>query len=236
VRSEDLMPGVYELDVFAPPLAGATVTVRAELAPLGLDASNGELEVANTGTPTVAGRVGTVLIGAARDYDVAGRGARAETIRVRVPDWAASAVMDVEMPRAQWSEFTGFSVTEFDSAGQQVGQRPLNYASGRQRLAIPAALKRRPLAIELWPAFARADGVRPWRSTVRLRFLLPREQAVGDEGAVSVVAGGRVGLALPALPALAVPEGFAPLVEVRVRPEHAPGGAAVRRVMAAGRR
>jgi hypothetical protein len=135
------------------------------------------------------------------------------------------------MPRAQWSEFTGFAMTEFDSNGQQVGQNSLSYSSGRQRLAVPAGLRRRAMAVELFPAFARADGAHPWRATVRFRFLLAREQSVGNAMDLSVVPGGRTMFELPALPALAVPDGFAPFVEVRVRSPRAPATSAVRRVL-----
>ena len=235
VRSEDLVPGVYELDVFPPPLAGVTATVRAELAPITFDESSGALAGANTGTRTVAGRIGVALLGAGRDFDVAGRGALAETLTVRVPEWAAALVVDVAMPRAQWNAFTGFAMTEFDSSGRQVAQNSLNYASGRQRVTVQRGLRRRPIAIELFPAFARTDGARPWRATVRLLFLLPREQSVGEERDLSVVAGGRMRLDLPTLPTLSLPEGFAPFVEVRVRPPHAPGTSAVRRLLTARR-
>jgi subtilisin family serine protease len=231
VRSEDLVPGVYELDVFAPPLAGVTATVRAELAPLTFGESSEGLELANTGTRTVAGRVGVTLLGAGRDFDVAGRGAVAETLTVRVPEWAAAVLIDVTMPRVQWNDFTGFAMTEFDSSGQQVGQNSLSYSSGRQRLMLNAGLRRRPLAVELFPAFARADAAHPWRATVRFRFLLAREQAVGDGKDLSVVPGGRTTFQVPALPPLTVPEGFTPFVEVRVRPPRAPATSAVRRVL-----
>ena len=99
-------------------------------------------------------------------------------------------------------------MTEFDSSGQQVAQNSLNYASGRQRLTVHPALRRRPLAIELFPAFARSDGAHPWRATVRFRFLLAHEQSVGDGKDLSIVAGSRMKLELPSLPALAIPEGF----------------------------
>jgi hypothetical protein len=144
-------------------------------------------------------------------------------------------LIDVSMPRAQWHDFTGFAMTEFDSTGQQVAQNSLNYSSGRQRLTVVPGMRRRQLAIELFPAFARADGAHPWRATVRLRFLLAHEQSVGDGRELSVVAGGRMKVALPALPALALPEGFVPFVEVRVRPQRAPGITAVRRILAARR-
>jgi len=143
-------------------------------------------------------------------------------------------VIDVAMPRAQWDEFTGFAMTEFDSSGQQVGQNSLNYASGRQRLSI-ASLRRRPLAIELYPAFARSDGAHPWVATIRFRFLLSREQSVGDGKDVSVVAGSRMRLDLPTPPQLAMPAAFAPFVEVRVRPPRAGGALALRRFLTARR-
>src|SRR6185295_6825830 len=55
VRSEDIVPGVYELDVFPPPLAEVTATVRAELAPVNLDEPGEGLEISNTGAGTVTG-------------------------------------------------------------------------------------------------------------------------------------------------------------------------------------
>jgi tripeptidyl-peptidase-2 len=235
VRSEDLIPGVYELDVFPPPLAGATATVRAELAPLSLSELNGELEVANRGARTVASRVGTALLGAGRDFDITGRGAVAETLTVRVPEWAAAVLIDVAMPRTQWNDFTGFAMTEFDSSGQQLAQNSLNYSSGRQRLAVHPALRKRSLAIELFPAFARSDGAHPWRGTVRFRFLLAREQSFGDGKDLSVMAGGRVRLQMPSLPSLAIPAGFTPFVEVRARPPRAAGTSAIRRFLTARR-
>src|SRR4029077_4143766 len=137
----------------------------------------GGLEVANTGTATVSGRVGVTLLGAGRDFEIAGRGAAAETLTVVVPDWGTTLVIDVTMPRLQWNDFTGFAMTEFDSSGQQVAQNSLSYASGRQRLTVDPGLRRRLLALELFPAFARVDGAHPWRATVRLRFLLRHEQA-----------------------------------------------------------
>ena len=230
VRGEDLVPGVYELDVFAPTLSGVTATVHASVAPVTLDTTGagGTLEATNTGQATVVARVSAALLGAERTYAVEGRGAPAETLAVRVPEWAASAVLDVAMPRGQWHEFTGFGVTEFDSTGQQVGQGPLNYSVGRERLRI-AALRDRPLLIELYPAFARSDGARPWRAAVRVQFLLEREQPLGDGQRVSIVPGGRVVMPVFATPPLVLPAGFAPLVETRVHPETVPGVAAVRR-------
>src|SRR2546425_1128579 len=118
VHAEDLVPGVYELDVIAAPLSGVSATVRAEVAPLALTG----LEASNPGNATTGGRLTEALLGAERSAEVTGRGAPPESLTVRVPDWAARAVVDVQMPREQWDEFTDFGVTEFDSTGQQVGQ------------------------------------------------------------------------------------------------------------------
>src|SRR6058998_3977456 len=184
VRAEDLVPGVYELDVIAPPLSGVNATVRAEVAPLTLSGS----EASNPGSGTAGGRVTAVLMGAEWSVDVTGRGAPPESLTVRVPDWASRAVIDVQMPREQWGEFTDFGVTEYDSAGQQVGQGAMNYAIGRHSFDVPSALKNRPVTIELFPAFARDGGAHPWRTTVRVRFLLRDARPFGAGADVSVVA------------------------------------------------
>ncbi len=233
VRAEDLVPGVYELDVLAPPLSALTVSASATLAAVALAEAPGGVEASNAGDGTAGGRAVVTLLGAERGFDVAGRGAPPESLTVRVPDWAERAVIDVQMPREQWDVFTDFGVTEFDSTGQQVGQGAMNYALARHHFDVPAGLKRHPLTVELFPAFARVTGIRPWRATARVRFLLKDPRLVSDASRdVTVVAGGRAALPIgklpePVLPAL--PEGFAPLVELRV---HAPAGTeAIRRVV-----
>lgn len=228
VRAEDLVPGVYELDVFAPPLAGTAATVRAETARLALT----DTEASNAGAASAGGRLSSALLGAERVFEVTGRGVSAETLVVRIPDWAARAEVDVQMPRVQWDDFTDFGVTEFDSIGQQVSQAPLNFAFGRHAFALPAALQGAPLTIELLPAFARAGRARPWRAVVRVRFLLAQAEPYGGGAVVSAVAGGRTALPQGKPPELALPDGFAPLVEVRVRPPAEEAGVdAVRRVV-----
>ncbi|HUL04446.1 MAG TPA: S8 family serine peptidase [Gemmatimonadales bacterium] len=236
VRGDDFVPGVYELDVFAPPLTGALVTVRAEATPLTLTPQRDGIEVANAGSATFIGRPGLFLIGAQREFNLVGRGTGSDTVTVRVPEWAATALVEVEMARAQWNEFTGFGVTEFDSSGQQVGQNPLNYAFGRQSLAIPGSVRRHPLLIELAPAFARSDGGHPWRATVRVRFLLDRPQSTSRASEISVVPGGRTLLTLPSLPLPSAAEGFAPLAELWVRATVGGGADAVRWVVTPLRR
>ena len=234
VRAEDLVPGVYELDVFAPPLAPVTATVTAALAPVALLETGGGLELSNPGDATVAARATGNLLGAERRFAVLGRGAPAESLAVHIPGWAARVGVDVEMPREQWDEFTDFGVTEFDSAGQQVGQGALNYAVGRHGFDVPADLRDRPVTIELFPAFARERGGRPWRATVRVRFFLREPRPAGDGRDVLVVGGGRVVVPLGKPPALALPVGASPFLEWRVRPTAPPGALTAGAVGAAG--
>jgi len=145
-----------------------------------------------------------------------------------VPAWAARAVVDVVMPRDQWDDFTDFGVTDFDSTGQQVGQGALNYAAGRHTVTIPAPLRGHPFTVELFPAFARDNGAHPWRATVRVRFLLEEPRPAGDAVDVSVVPGGRSTVPLGKNPELGLPDGFVPLVELRVQMTGGAGADAVR--------
>ena len=236
VRGEDLVPGVYELDVFAPPLAGTTATVRAALSPLVLTEAAGRIEATNLGVESFTGRATQQLMGAGRTVSVAGRGTPAESVTLRVPDWAARAVVDVTMPRAQWDDFTDFGVTDYDSTGQQVGQGALNYAIGRHTVTVAPSLRGHPLTIELFPAFARDNGAHPWPAEVSVRFLLAEPRPLGDGTDVRVVSGGRAAVTLDKSPGdLPLPEGFTPLVELRV---HGAAGAvpdAVRRVASSPR-
>ncbi len=241
VRGEDLVPGVYELDVVAPPLSATAVTVRGELAAVTLipvGGGDGELEVANAGLGTATGRPAFALVGAERTVEVIGRGIPAETLDVTLPPWAVRAEIDVQMPVEQWDAFTDFAVTVFDGDGQQVSQGPLNYAFGRQRFDLPPEGEgvrpppSRRVTVELFPGYARADRTPPWRATVRVRFFPPDGRRLGDAPEFSAVPGGRSRIVLPEASGLELPPGFAPLVEVRV--EFAAGGAAALR-RAAGR-
>jgi hypothetical protein len=223
VRGEDLVPGVYELDVVAPPLSGVTATVRADLGPVALTPAPNGVEASSVltggaGGGTVTGEVMHRLVGAERSYAVAGRGQPAETLLVRAPAWAKRAEVDIDLSPDLWDELTDFSVTVYDSTEQQVrgGNEAVNYAFGRLSFALPDSLAGRPLTVEFYPAFARLPG-HPWRGTARIRFLGP-DEPVGEGGELSVVAGGRVMMKVPAVPppALELPEGFGTLIETRV--------------------
>ncbi|HUC39433.1 MAG TPA: S8 family serine peptidase, partial [Gemmatimonadales bacterium] len=221
VRAEDLVPGVYELDVVAPPLAATTATVHAELGPVALTTKHGtgSLEASSVTTGpgnSATGEVTYRLVGAERSYAIAGRGQPAESIQVRAPRWAKRMEVDLQVSPDLWDELTDLSVTVYDSTGQQVrgGNEPVNYAFGRMSLALSDSTTGVPLTVEFYPAFARLP-VHAWKGTVQLRFLGPDEPA-GEGGPLSVVAGGRSVLRPPNPPSLDLPVGFGMLIETRV--------------------
>ena len=222
VRAEDMVAGVYELDVIAPPLTRATATVRAELGPVALaPAEHGSLEASSVlsgaaQASTNNGEIAHRLVGAERSYAIAGRGQPSETLHVRPPRWAKRMEVDLALPPDLWDELTDFSVTVYDSTGQQIrgGNQPVNYAFGRMSVALSDSVRGVPLTIEFYPAFARLHG-HAWHGDARIRFLGP-DDPVGDAGALAIVAGGRSMVRLPNAPPLEMPEGFAALIETRV--------------------
>jgi hypothetical protein len=193
------------------------VTVRADLGPVALAAvgDGGSLEASALGAG-VTGEVQYRLVGAERTFPVSGRGLAAESIQVRAPRWARRMEIDVQLPPGLWDEMTDFSVTVYDSSGQQIpgGNQPVNYPFGRMGVQLRDSMIGIPLTIELYPAFARLPG-HAWRGAARVRFLGPDEPA-GEGGQLSVVAGGRTVVRLPTPPPLQLPEGFTTLIETRV--------------------
>src|SRR5207244_12058797 len=99
------------------------------------------IEATKLGVGSFTGGATQQLMGAGRTVSVAGRGTPAESVTLRVPDWAARAVVDVTMPRAQWDDFTDFGVTDYDSTGQQVGQGALNYAIASHTVPVSPSLR-----------------------------------------------------------------------------------------------
>jgi tripeptidyl-peptidase II len=227
VRGEDFVPGVYELDVIAPPLAGVTASVQAAVSPVSLVSAGAPraLEATNAGNASAVLQASAALTGAERRFDVDGRGLPAESLVVRVPAWASGAEVDVAMPPEQWDAFTDFGVTVYDSSGQQVATSPMNYAVGRLHIPMRKAMIGQTWTVELFPAYARpVTGVAPvWRATVRVRFLLAAPRRLGWSSDLTVVGGARAKLDLPAAPSgLTMPAGFLPLLEVTAGPPPGP--------------
>ncbi|HEY7685881.1 MAG TPA: S8 family serine peptidase [Gemmatimonadales bacterium] len=225
--AEDMLPGVYELDVINPGINRTTATVQADLALVAMaPQANGTLEAMNPGVATANLEARATLVGAQRSAMVAGRGTAAESLAVAVPAWAVRAEVLVEMPREQWDGFSDFGLTVFDSAGQQVDVAPLNYARGRLTFPVSPRLAGHPAVIELYPAFAREGAVSSWQASVRVRFFGDSSEALGGPLPLTVVAGGRIVLPAALLP-FGLLEGLAPLVEWRLSPIRGSGASAL---------
>jgi hypothetical protein len=124
--------------------------------------------------------------------------------------------VDIDLSPSLWDELTDFSVTVYDSTGQQVpgANEAVNYAFGRLSFALPDSLAGGALTVEFYPAFARLPG-HAWKGTARIRFLGP-DEPIGEGGALSIVAGGRMIVPLPSTTPLPLPDGFGALIETRV--------------------
>jgi subtilisin family serine protease len=226
--AEDMLPGVYEVDVFNPGKDRVTVSVQAQLASVALTTrEDGVLEVSNSGASSTTVTATAGLAGAERQVEVAGSGSQAESLAVAVPAWAVRGEVFVRMPVGQWEQLTDFGITLFDSAGQQVHSSALNYSRGRMGFDVPGYLAGHTTLLELFPAFARSDTAPAWSATVRLRFFGDSLLATGPGHLLDVVAGGRAVLPAVTVPPLSLPDGFLPLLQWRLTPAAGSGAAAV---------
>jgi hypothetical protein len=144
-----------------------------------------------------------LLAGGQHSARIAAHGSATQRLAFDVPAWVKGIVVDVKMDRKQWSLFTDFGVTLFDSAGRQLGQSPMNYSLGRLRVELPEGHKGMPVSLGLFPALAEPGSDARWAADVTVRLYADPVQAQ-KSGPVhlSVPAGatGRVAFALPETP------------------------------------
>jgi subtilisin family serine protease len=228
VPGEDIVPGVYEADVVAPPGAGVTYTIEAALPTVAVRAigTGPSAVLENRTADTCVVEVHGQVTGARRTFAVSGRDAPT-WLSVPVPAWATQAVVDVSVPDSLWDRVTDFGLWLRDAAGATLSDEPLDYAAGRRQVALDPAARGRPLAIGLRPAFALGPNV-AWRVDVRVTFLraapLPLLLPGGTSRAWLTLPGGET-IALEFVPPGApgdLPEGFAPLVAVTAQPREGP--------------
>jgi subtilisin family serine protease len=230
VRGEDVVPGVYELDVVPSPLGppdGATVAVRGEIAAVTIASGPAGLEIANPGTGPAAVRVAQHFVGVARTVQLRGRGEPVESLTVDVPTWAQRGTVDVAVAPDLWAEFTDLGVTVFDTAGHQVAREPQNYAVGRQELTLEDTAAG-PVVVELFPGWADPGAARPWDVTVTVRFFVDEPMPLGDAVQLRIQPAGRVPIAPALVTSPLVPAGFAALIEVTGESDDGRGPAARR--------
>jgi subtilisin family serine protease len=227
VRGEDLIPGVYEAVVVAPPTSALSYDLRAAIPRYAVDAvgTGPSAVIRNIGTETDSAQIDGQVVGAIRTLKVTGHGATPEFVPVIIPDWTDELIVEVELPEGVWNQYTDFGVTVFDSAGAQVGQGPLNYRIGRQEIEIKRRHRGQTFNVELYPAFARREPPESWTAELRLSLSAREPADLGLVGAdstntVLIEAGKTTALQFTAVTSddLEIPEGFAPLIEVSATP------------------
>lgn len=173
VDGRDVVSGLYEAVVVAPPLEGASATVTIQQSPVTLDAARDHeavnLRLGNLGPRAISTDPFAVLVGAERIARVVSRGSEIQRIRFELPAWAVHAAVDIEMDRSQWPAFTDFGVTLLGSDGRQIGKSPLNYAFGRLHADLPRQGEG-PAEVALFPGFADSAGEQRWTANVSIRL------------------------------------------------------------------
>jgi len=221
VAGEDLLPGVYEAVVVAPPAARVTYRLSAALPMVAVRAvGTGPSAVLVNRTPDPARvAVSARVTGAVREYPIRGAGDPA-AIEIAVPAWADRVVLEVSVPEDLWNQVTDVGWLVHHGAGNQLSEQPMEYRFARRTLALDSGSRAEPLTLSLLPAFARRPPPAGWEATVRAAFLRPAGVPLevlgrGLVGQVVVPPGGTVGLQFsPVPPEVKLPPEYAPLVEV----------------------
>jgi subtilisin family serine protease len=169
----DVTGGPYELVAVAPPTEPSSARFEVRRAPLTFDARRegaGVLARISSDSTAADRRVRMSLVGAERRVMVEGRGGDTATTEFEVPGWATRLVVDLTMSREQWSRFTDFGMTLYDSIGIQVDNAPLNYSFGRIESSFDAGHRGQAMAVRLFPALAEPASNESWRATLSIRL------------------------------------------------------------------
>jgi tripeptidyl-peptidase-2 len=174
IDARDVVQGTYEAVAVAPTSQALSVNVRVIQSPLLLRLARDQSEavgtLSNTGSSPVKAELAVLLGGAERVETVVAKGSSVRNIPFTAPAWARSVVIDVTMNREQWSRFTDFGVTLFDSIGRQIEKQPLNYAFGRLQAKLPDGHGDMRVVLGLFPGFADTTTDQSWtlRASIRL--------------------------------------------------------------------
>ncbi|HEX6407764.1 MAG TPA: S8 family serine peptidase [Gemmatimonadales bacterium] len=174
VDARDVVPGAYQAVVVAPTAQRIAVNVKVTQSPLrlqlGREKDRAVARLTNLTTAPIRTDLALLLGGGERIETVVARGSGVREIPFVAPAWAKAVVVDLSMERAQWSRFTDFGVTLFDSVGRQIEKQPLNYAFGRLQAKLPDDHGTMPIRLALFPGFADPNGEENWtlRASIRL--------------------------------------------------------------------
>ncbi len=222
VAVQDLIPGVYEATVVAPPAAALTYSFEASIPRVSISAlGDGPVAtVTNPGQESVGVVVAGRTVGATRSIALGGPRSDAASANVAPPVWADRMVIDVTLAREYWTTVTDFGVTVFDSTGAKLTDGPLNYSFGRVTVALDSLEYDGDMRIELVPAYAHLEAPERWDAQARISFLLPEAIPLmfadsSEEFGLSLEPGSTKAVSATGwLGDLTIPEGFSPLVEV----------------------
>jgi hypothetical protein len=173
VDGRDVRHGVYEVDVTPAPGRDLKATISVHHAPFTMSATrtaSGVTARLNGVGARTETRLELGLIGGERVEKIATRGSAVVRVPFTIPSWATAVVVDVAMDRAQWSRFTDFGLTLFDSTGRQLGKDPLEYAFGRLSVDVAKGQSDRPVTVGLFPGFADPADTAPWTASISIRL------------------------------------------------------------------
>jgi hypothetical protein len=190
IDGRDVVAGTYEVvAVAATQPLGATVKVTHSpmLLHLGREKSGVVATLKNTTAAPVKTEVAMLLGGAERVETIVAKTSEVRRIPFIAPGWARSVVVDLTMSREQWSRFTDFGVTLFDSVGQQIEKQPLNYAFGRLQSKLPGHSDGMRVELALFPGFADTTD-QSWSARVSIRLYADSAVALKALGEPTVTA------------------------------------------------
>ncbi|HEY8256806.1 MAG TPA: S8 family serine peptidase [Gemmatimonadales bacterium] len=190
--ARDVVSGAYECIVVGLPGQSTSATVALVQSPLALHASRQggagvRATFANLTKAPVTAEVGLHLGGAERDEAVTASGSKPVRIPFVMPAWARGVVVDITMDRAQWGRFTDFGATLLDSAGKQLGKKPLNYAFGRLQVEAEPGHSDTPVALMLLPGFADPADTSKWSLRASIRLYADSSVVLGSTAAGSTI-------------------------------------------------
>jgi tripeptidyl-peptidase II len=222
IDGRDVVTGSYEVVALAAsqPLG---VNLRVMHSPMLLhvarDKSGAIGTLTNTTASPVKAEVAMLMGGAERVETIVANGSAVRRIPFVAPAWARSVVVDVTMSREQWSRFTDFGVTLFDSVGRQIEKQPLNYAFGRLQAKLPGNHAGMRVELELFPGFADTTD-QAWSARAFIRLYADSAIALEPAGEpVITIPAGKTATARFTLPESPWPlgDGFFPLAVLAAR-------------------
>ena len=224
VLGRDALMGNYELVVQASQFEGASANVSVLQSPvrLGIGGSVAGLEatVRNLTKDGVRADVGAAVVGAGRVEQLQATGSARRDVTIDVPAWARGIQVDVQMTRTEWSRYTDFGLSLFDSTGQQLAKSPLNYSFGRLEHEMENGHGAQRMRISLFPGFAMPDDIAPWAVSLTIRFYADSAQALSpaDERALTLGPGeSRTMRFAPGNAVRTIPSGYVPIALLLAR-------------------